>query len=130
MAEYTYEQFKNMTVVQLREIVPTLPDQAPLEGFSTMHKDHLLPLMCKVLGIHIHQAAVGTAKSKMKATIHQLKAKRDKLIAEGKTDQLSMVQHQIHVLKRKLRRMADQAEKSAAAAALAARAPAAGPAKA
>ncbi len=119
MAEYTYDQLKNMTVVQLRELVPTLPDQAALEGYSTMHKDHLLPLMCKVLGIHIHHAAVGTEKSKMKAAIRRLKAKRNELTGAGKGDQLPAIRQQVHVLKRKLRRMADEAEKQPAAAAAA-----------
>ena len=116
MAEYTYDQLKNMTVAQLREIVPTLPSQDGLDGYSTMHKDHLLPLLCKVLGIHIHHAAVGTEKSKMKATIRRLKAKRAEMAAAGKGDQLPAIRQQIHVLKRKLRRMADAAEKQSAAA--------------
>jgi hypothetical protein len=120
MAEYTYELLKNKTVAELREIVPTLPSQEALEGYSTMHKDHLLPLMCKVLGIHIHHAAAGTQKSKMKSTIHRLKAKRDELTAAGKGEQLAAVRQQIHVLKRKLRRLADQADKQTAAAAAAA----------
>ncbi len=127
MAEYTYDQLKNMTVVQLREIVPTLPNQEALEGYSSMHKDHLLPLMCKVLGIHIHAAAAGSEKTRMKTMIHRLQHKRDELTAAGKGDQLPAVRQQIHVLKRKLRRLADEAEKKhEAAAAAAPAAPAAG----
>ena len=119
MAEYTYEQLRDMTVAQLRELVPSLPNQEALEGYSTMHKDHLLPLMCKVLGIHIHHPAEGSEKSKMKAMIRRLKAKRDELTAADKADQLPAVRQQIHVLKRKLRRLADAAEKQLAAAAAA-----------
>jgi hypothetical protein len=115
MAEYTYEQLHGMTVVQLRELVPSLPNQEALEGYSSMHKEHLLPLMCKVLGIHVHAAAAGTEKSQMKAKIHQLRAKRDEATAAGKGDQLPAIRQQIHVLKRKLRRMADEAEKHPAA---------------
>ena len=112
MAEYTYEQLRNLTVVQLREIVPTLPNQEAFEGFSTMHKDHLLPLMCKVLGIHIHHAAAGAEKARLKTLVRQLKTKRDELTAAGKADRLPTVRHQIHVAKRKLRRLADQADQA------------------
>jgi hypothetical protein len=116
MAEYTYDQLKNMTVVQLREMVPTLPNQEALEGYSTMHKDHLLPLMCKVLGIHIHHAAVGSEKARMKAAVRRLKVKRDEMTAADKGDQLPAIRQQLHVLKRKLRRLADKADKQPAAA--------------
>ena len=42
---YTYEQLHVMTVAQLREIAQGIEHEA-VQGFSTMHKDHLLPALC------------------------------------------------------------------------------------
>ena len=47
MAEYKYKQLKDMTVAALRDIAKDI--QPAIEGYSTMHKDHLLPAMCKAL---------------------------------------------------------------------------------
>jgi len=107
MESYTYEQLKDMTVAQLREIANSLQNET-LQGSAVMHKDHLLPLLCKVLGIHVHHAAQGERKLRMKATIRKLKTQRDALIASGDHTRLAVVRHQVHVLKRKLRRMAAQ----------------------
>jgi hypothetical protein len=113
MESYTYEQLKHMTVADLRNIAQGL-QKDELEGYSTMHKDHLLPLLCKVLNIHIHHAAAGSEKTQMKATIRQLQAERDSLF--GKADaakRLAVIRGRIHSMKRRLRRMADEADKQA-----------------
>lgn len=106
MADYTYEQLKDMTVVQIREIAKDIVDPS-LEGYRTMHKDQLLPIVCKLLNIHMHHAAAGGEKTKIKATIHKLQAKRDD--ANTPPEQEPMIRHQIHVLKRRLRRMIPKA---------------------
>ncbi|HAU39033.1 MAG TPA: hypothetical protein DCX07_15135 [Phycisphaerales bacterium] len=105
MADYTYEQLKDMTVAQLREIAKGLKDDS-LEGFSTMHKDHLLPAMCKVLGIHTHHAAEGAEKLRIKTTIRKLKTGRDAAIAAKDTARVAALRTEIHALKRRLRRLA------------------------
>ena len=107
MAEHTYEQLKGMTVADLRKLADELKNEA-LEGHNTMHKEQLLPLLCKVLGIHTHHAAEGAEKTKIKMTIHKLRAQRDKALAERNAKELPRLHHQIHVLKHKLRRMARQ----------------------
>lgn len=108
MADYTYQQLHDMTVAQLREIAQGLSD-ASLEGYSTMHKEHLLPLLCKVLGIHIHHAATGAGKLAIKAKIRGLKAERDAAMEAHEAGKLTKIRHQMHSLKRRLRRMAASA---------------------
>ncbi len=107
MATYTYEQLKVMTVADLRQIADGIQDPA-LEGHSTMHKDHLLPLLCKVLKIPTHHAAVGAEKTTLKAGIRQLKARRDEVIASGDRAKAAFLRRQIHSRKRRLRRLADE----------------------
>jgi hypothetical protein len=107
MASYTYEQLKEMTVAQLREIAQGVESEA-VKGFSTMHKDHLLPALCNALGIQVHHVAVGAEKARMKATIRKLKSGRDKALAARDRAGLATIRRHIHALKRRLRRMADQ----------------------
>ncbi len=102
---YTYEQLSKMTVTDLRKIADGIQNET-LKGHLVMHKDQLLPTLCKVMGIeaHAHHHAVGIDKSALKAQIRQLKAERS--AATGKKDyaQLKAIRHQIHDLKRKIRR--------------------------
>jgi hypothetical protein len=107
MAEqYTFKQLRDMKVTQLQEIAKGL--QSPeLEGYSTMHKDHLLPKLCKVLNVPTHHIAHGEAKTKLKAVIRKLEAKRDEKQKAGDHAQAATARHQIHVLKHKLRNMAE-----------------------
>jgi len=105
MAEqYTYEQLKKMNVAQLREIAETIDHEA-VQGSATMHKDHLLPALCKALDIHEHHAAVGAEKPKIKAAIRTLKSRRDEAMAAGDHKQLRLARRQIHGLKHELRTM-------------------------
>ena len=108
MAEYTYEQLKGMTVAQLRQIAQDL-DSKELEGFSVMHKEALLPILCRLMGIHTHHAAEGANKTQIKAAIRKLMAKREAAQASGDHAQAEFARHQVHVLKHRLRRMALQA---------------------
>jgi hypothetical protein len=104
MADYTYEQLKAMTVADLRKIADGIEHEA-IQGHSTMHKEQLLPALCKALGIHLHLVAVGEEKSRMKAAIRKLKVRRDEALASHDGARLAVVRRQIHVLKHKLRRM-------------------------
>jgi soluble P-type ATPase len=105
MADYTYDQLKDMTVAQLRDIAKDLTHEA-VKGFSAMHKEQLLPALCNALGIHVHHVAVGAEKAKIKAMIRGLKTRRDEVKAAGDPARLAVVRRQIHAAKRKLRRMA------------------------
>ncbi|MFA6132712.1 MAG: hypothetical protein WC869_01695 [Phycisphaerae bacterium] len=107
MAAYTYEQLKEMKVTVLRDIAKELQHES-LEGHSTMHKEQLLPLLCKVMGIHTHQAARGARKTRIKGLIHRLQKERDAAIASREVATLPDIRQQIHALKHRLRRMAEQ----------------------
>ena len=118
MADYTYEQLKDMQVAQLREIAAGLKKDE-LEGHMTMHKDHLLPLLCKVLNVPTHHVAAGEDKLRLKAAIKKLKVQRDAAIKDKNAAQLAVVRGHIHALKRKLRQLADEAPAAAPAGAAA-----------
>ena len=108
MAEqHTFKQLRDMKVTKLREIAQGL--QSPeLEGYSTMHKDHLLPILCKLLNVPTHHIARGEAKAKVKAVIRKLAARRDEALKARDYAKLALARRQIHGLKHKLRNMAEQ----------------------
>ncbi len=105
MATYTYDQLKDLTVADLREIAKGI-ENPELEGFSVMHKDHLLPLLCKVLNIPMHHIASGGDKAKLKAVIRKIKPRA----TTGPETQRAATRRQIHDLKRRLRRLAAAAK--------------------
>lgn len=104
---HTYEELKNMTVAQLREIAQTVQSDA-VQGYSTMHKDHLLPALCKALGIeaHAHHVAALAEKTAVKQKIKALKAKRDEMAGTHDYKRLAPIRQEIRALKRKLRKAA------------------------
>ena len=109
MAEqYTYKQLRDMKVTALQELAKGL-QKPELEGYSTMHKDHLLPILCKVLNIPTHHIAHGAAKTKIKATIRKLEVRRDEAVKAKDYKKLAVTRRQIHGLKHKLRNMAEAA---------------------
>jgi hypothetical protein len=102
---YTYEQLHKMTVVQLRQIADGI-EHEELKGHSTMHKEKLLPALCKALGIeaHAHHVVVGIDKSKIKAEIRKLKKERDEALQKKDSARQRAIRKEIHNLKQKLRR--------------------------
>ena len=102
---YTYEELRGKTVAQLREIAEGIEHDA-LHGYTTMHKDQLLPALCQALGIeaHEHHEVVGLNKTKVKREIRELKMKRDAAIESKDYGELKRVRTRIKRLKRALRR--------------------------
>jgi hypothetical protein len=102
---YTYEQLSKMTVTELRKIAEGVEHEA-VKGFSTMHKEKLLPALCTALGIeaHEHHVAKLSNKSAIKAEIRQMKAKRDAALQQKNYDEYKKALRRIHDLKRILRR--------------------------
>lgn len=101
---HTYEELHKMTAVQLRAIADGIEDES-LKGHSTMHKEHLLPLLCKVLGVEIpHHHAARADKTKIKGKIHLLKKERDAAIQQKDYKKLEGIRGEIHKLKRELRK--------------------------
>src|SRR5258708_21897472 len=102
---YTYHELKEKTVQDLREIAKDVKDQEAVKGYSQLNKDHLLPALCKALGIdsHEHHAVVGIDKPAIKSKMKALKAKRDAAIESHDPDALKSLRRQIHRLNRQIR---------------------------
>jgi len=102
---YTYEQLKDLTVAQLREIANGIEHEA-VKGFSTMHKEKLLPALCHALGVeaHVHHHVVGIDKTKVKSEIRALKVKREEALKAKDRATYRQILRNIHDLKNKLRR--------------------------
>jgi len=102
---HTYEELKHKTVAELREIAAGVQHEA-VQGYTQLHKDQLLPALCKALGIetHAHHEVVGIDKAAIKKRIRELKKKRDEILASKDHSQLSGVLRQIHHFKREIRK--------------------------
>jgi hypothetical protein len=103
-ATYTYEDLKKQTVAELRDIAKGLPHEA-VQGFTQMNKDHLLPAICKALGIEIghHHVEAGFDKSKIKARMTILRAEREKALEAHDSQKLKAVRSELHALNHRLR---------------------------
>ncbi len=103
--ELTFEVLHKKTVAELRDIAQGIEHDA-LHGYSTMHKEHLVPALCTALGIeaHAHHEVVGINKDRVKGKIRELKVERQKALEAGDHAQLKLVRKRIKSLKRKIRR--------------------------
>lgn len=101
---HTYEELKTKTVAELREIAQTIQHEA-VQGYSQMNKEHLLPALCRALGVdmHEHYEVHGIDKSSIKARMRTLKAQRDQALEAHDREQLKSVRRQIHHLNRQIR---------------------------
>jgi hypothetical protein len=101
---YSYRELKEKTIQELREIAKDVHHDA-VQGFSQMNKDHLLPALCKALGIdmHEHHTAKGIDKPAIKAQMRELKKKRTVALDARDTDALKSIRRQIHHLNRQIR---------------------------
>ncbi|MGB3564279.1 MAG: hypothetical protein WBH85_09145 [Thermoanaerobaculia bacterium] len=100
---HTYEELHGMTVAELKEIAKDIEHDA-LHGYTTMHKDHLVPALCQALGIeaHVHHEVVGIDKTAIKAKMRELKLQRDAAVAAHDHKQLKVIRRRIHHVKRKM----------------------------
>ena len=103
---HTYEELKGKTIDDLREIAKGIEHEA-VKGYTQMNKEHLLPALCKALGIdyhkHPHHAAVGIDKPKLKARMHALKAEKQKAVAAADRKKLKALRREYHHLNRRIR---------------------------
>jgi DNA-binding IclR family transcriptional regulator len=100
--EYTFEQLKHKTVVELREIAKGIEHEA-VQGYTQLNKEHLLVAISKALGIqHEHHDVVGVDKAAIKSRIRELKKKRDEALTAHDHAQLKTVRRTIHRLKRQI----------------------------
>ena len=100
----TYEELKEKTLAELREIAKTIAHDA-VQGHSQMNKEHLLPAICAALGIETreHHEVVGIDKAGIKAKIRELKRQRDEALAQANHRLLHDVRRQIHHLNHQIR---------------------------
>jgi hypothetical protein len=102
---YTYHELKEKTVQELREIAQSVEQHEAVQGFSQMNKEHLLPALCKALGIeaHEHHDVKGIDKPAIKAKMRALKEQRDRAMVAHDHAALKSVRREIHRLNRQIR---------------------------
>jgi hypothetical protein len=102
---YTYHELKGKTIQELRDIAKGVEQHDAVQGYSQMNKEHLLPALCKALGvpIHEHHDVVGIDKPAIKAKMRELRQKRDEALEKGDHTLLKSVRRQIHGLNRQIR---------------------------
>ena len=107
---HTYEELKHKTIAELREMAKGLEHEA-LQGYTQMNKDHLLPALCKALGIdaHEHHAAMGAEKLATKAKMREIKAACEKAKSDGDHELLHQLRRRYHNLNHSLRSSAKRA---------------------
>ena len=103
-ATITYEDLKNKTVAELRELAKGLPHDA-VQGYTQMNKDHLLPALCKALGIdaRAHHVAHGEVKLKARARMKELRERRQKAADIHDGAALKAIRRELHHLNHRLR---------------------------
>jgi len=101
---YTYEELKKKTVQDLRDIAKDVKHDA-VQGASQMNKEHLLPALCKALGIemHEHHEVWGIDKAAIKAKMRELKKAREAALGAQDSERLKSVRRQLHRLNRQIR---------------------------
>ena len=100
----TYEDLKKKTVAELRDMAKGLTHEA-VQGYTQMNKEHLLPALCKALGIEHghHHVEAGFDKSKIKARMTMLRAERDKALEAHDPAKLKVIRTELHTLNHRIR---------------------------
>ena len=101
---YTYDELKHKTIAELREIAKNVQHEA-VQGFSQMNKEHLLPALCKALGVDTreHHTAQGIDKASLKVKMRELKERRDEALAAHDHAELHEIRRHLHHLNRQIR---------------------------
>ena len=101
---YTYHELKGKTIQELRDIAKDVQHDA-VQGYSQMNKDHLLPALCRALGIPVHEHAevVGVDKPALKARMRDLKRQRAEALTARDHMMLRTIRRHIHTLNHQIR---------------------------
>ena len=101
---HTYKELKHKTVAELREMAKGLEHEA-VQGYTQMNKDHLVPALCKALGIdaHEHHIAAMAEKTAVKAKMRELKAAKAQALTKGDHALLHSIRRHYHALNHALR---------------------------
>jgi len=107
---HTFPELKAKPLAELREIAAGIEHEA-VKGYTQLNKDHLLPALCKALGIeaHEHHAAVAAEKTMIKAQMREIKAAAEKARDAGDYETLHRLRRQHHSLNHSLRTSAKRA---------------------
>ena len=102
---YTYHELKEKTIQELRDIAKGVEKQDAVQGYSQLNKDHLLPALCKALGIpiHEHHDAIGINKQAMKAKMRELKKDRQAALEAHDAAKLKSIRRHIHHFNHRIR---------------------------
>ena len=100
---FTLHQLKEKTIQDLREIAKGIENQEAVLGYTQMNKEHLLPVLAKVLGIHEEHHVVGIDKPAIKAKMRELRKQRDAALDAHDSVKLRAVRRQLHGLNRQIR---------------------------
>jgi hypothetical protein len=102
---YTYEELKKKTVAELRELAAGLDHEA-VQGYTQLNKEHLLPALCKALGIEAHEhhvAAANAEKMMIKAKMRELKTAAEQARLAGDHEKMHELRRAHHHLNHALR---------------------------
>jgi hypothetical protein len=101
---HTYHELKTKTLQELRDIAKSLEHEA-VRGSSQMNKEHLLPALCKALGIdtHEHAEVVGIDKPSVKSAMRSLKAQIAQALQSGDHAKARALRRQRHTLNHQIR---------------------------
>ena len=98
-----WHELEKMKVTDLREMAK---DKLTLTGVTGLHKAELVEAIAKEMGIDKpHKVAEGQGKTQIKQAIRALKVKRDAARDQHDKAALHEARHEIHKLRRKLRKM-------------------------
>jgi hypothetical protein len=102
---YTYQELKEKTVQELREIAKGIENQDAVQGYSQLNKEHLLPAVCRALHIdmHEHHEVAGIDKAAIKARLRDLKKRRNAALDAHDSGALKSIRRQIHRCNRLIR---------------------------
>ncbi len=97
---HTYEELRGKTVAELRDIA-----KDTVQGASQMNKEHLLPALCRALGIesHAHHEAQGIDKAAIKTEMRALRAERERALDVHDHLRLKSIRRQMHHLNHQIR---------------------------
>ncbi len=103
---YSYEELKRKTIEDLREIAKGLEHEA-VQGYTQMNKEHLLPAVCRALGIevhrHPHHEAQGVDKAKLKVRMHAIRGEKAKALEARDHAKVKALRREYHHLNRRIR---------------------------
>jgi hypothetical protein len=76
-----------------------------VQGYTQMNKEHLVPALCKALGIeHVHHhVEAGFDKSKIKIRMKMLRAERSKALEVHDSAKLKVIRTELHSLNHRIR---------------------------